>query len=230
MRWWHSLNCTVQNQDAEAAEMTARLKRLPSNRLRHSLGNGIPGPQNWSARDELTIQTEPLGAPPEAVNWSVSIVLTPGGFVGRIDNYVKGITQHLEVEPNTARFFEEIEQLSPGSSRQSWQAQYSGTPTRKSRSSRNFPARETPCQKKNHPTLPKTKAGSTETKPKRGGKKAKTLIAVLAAWFMKHSGPFARITTRRLQPLPISAKSTASIGIGNIVSITAVNPGSGGSR
>ncbi len=71
---------------------------------RHPMGNGIPGPHNWSGTDETTILREPMGSTPSAVNWSVSIVLTPCGFVGRIDNYVKGITQHLEVEPNVPAF------------------------------------------------------------------------------------------------------------------------------
>ncbi len=111
MRSWHSLNCIVQNRDAEAAEMTARLKRSISNRMRHPLGTGIPGPHNWSGTDETTILREPMGSTPSAVNWSISIVLTPGGFVGRIDNYVKGITQHLEVEPNVTTLYQEMREL-----------------------------------------------------------------------------------------------------------------------
>lgn len=78
---------------------------------RHPMGNGIPGPHNWSGTDETTILREPLGSTPQAVNWSISIVLTPGGFVGRIDNYVKGIVQHLEVEPNVITWYQEMREL-----------------------------------------------------------------------------------------------------------------------
>lgn len=65
---------------------------------RHPLGNGIPGPHNWSATDENTIQTSPLGGIPEIVKWSVSAVRTPKGWVGRIDNHITGKTVHLQVE------------------------------------------------------------------------------------------------------------------------------------
>jgi hypothetical protein len=104
MRWWHSLNCTVQNQDAEAAEMTARLKRLTSNRLKHPI-------TGWSSRDLQTILKEPLGSTPENVGWSVSIVITPVGWIGRIDNYVKGIHKDLEIEPTVADIYKEIREL-----------------------------------------------------------------------------------------------------------------------
>ncbi|MCB2146541.1 MAG: hypothetical protein KQI81_08710 [Deltaproteobacteria bacterium] len=69
---------------------------------RHPMGNGIPGRHNWSGTDEDTITQEPLGSPPHFVLWSVSIVLTPKGLVGRIDKYKDGkvITKHLEVTPN----------------------------------------------------------------------------------------------------------------------------------
>src|SRR6266545_496726 len=38
----------------------------------------------WSTRDLQTILYEPLGSTPERVGWSVSIVLTPSGWIGRI--------------------------------------------------------------------------------------------------------------------------------------------------
>lgn len=66
---------------------------------RHPLGNGIPGPHNWSGVDEDNIKNTPLGGIPQLVGWSVSIVLTPGGWVGRIDNHIKGTTKHINVVP-----------------------------------------------------------------------------------------------------------------------------------
>jgi hypothetical protein len=66
----------------------------------HPLGNGVPGKHNWSGTDEATIQQTPLGGLPEMVKWSVSLVLTPGGWVGRIDNYLTHKTLHLEVFPS----------------------------------------------------------------------------------------------------------------------------------
>jgi hypothetical protein len=65
---------------------------------RHPVGNGKPGGHNWSFTDETTIQTSPLGGIPQAIKWSVSIVRTPGGWVGRIDNHISGKTVHLPVE------------------------------------------------------------------------------------------------------------------------------------
>ena len=64
----------------------------------HPLGSGIPGPHNWSGTDNHTIQHEPLGGIPELVKWSVSVVLTPRGWVGRVDNHLSGKTIHCEVE------------------------------------------------------------------------------------------------------------------------------------
>ena len=64
---------------------------------RHPVGNGKPGKHNWSFTDESTIQTSPLGGIPQAVKWSVSIVRTPGGWVGRVDNHITGKTAHLPV-------------------------------------------------------------------------------------------------------------------------------------
>lgn len=64
---------------------------------RHPIGNGIPGQHNWSQTDEDTIQQAPLGSSPELVKWSVSIVRTPFGWVGRVDHYAKAQTQHMDV-------------------------------------------------------------------------------------------------------------------------------------
>ena len=65
---------------------------------KHPMGSDRPGPQNWSARDNLTIETQPLGGVPELVGWSVSIVLTSAGvWVGRVDNHRTKETRHLEV-------------------------------------------------------------------------------------------------------------------------------------
>ena len=83
----------------------ARQRDLPRDGLklwfhRHPLGNGDPGPHNWSGTDENTATRAPLGAPPELVQWSVAIVLTPGGWVGRVDLHVpKSKTYHCAVEP-----------------------------------------------------------------------------------------------------------------------------------
>ncbi len=78
-------------------------KWFSSNRSRHPLGNGIPGHHNWSGTDENTARNEPLGSTPEWVKWSISIVRTPHGWVGRYDTYgAKGATVHIEVTPNFA--------------------------------------------------------------------------------------------------------------------------------
>jgi hypothetical protein len=68
---------------------------------RHPLGNGKPGPHNWSGTDNATCRDEPLGCPdPDKVKWALAMVLTPGGWVGRVDQYKNGQqkTTHLEVE------------------------------------------------------------------------------------------------------------------------------------
>lgn len=65
----------------------------------HPMGDGVPGRHNWSGIDEATIQENPLGGVPEMVQWSVSLVRTPRGWVGRIDNHLKKTTLHLPVEP-----------------------------------------------------------------------------------------------------------------------------------
>jgi hypothetical protein len=67
---------------------------------RHPLGDGNPGAHNWSGRDEQTATQEPLGAPPKLVQWSVAIVYTLGGWVGRVDIHVpQSQTFHCSVEP-----------------------------------------------------------------------------------------------------------------------------------
>lgn len=66
---------------------------------RHPLGNGLPGKHNWSGTDNRTIAETPLGGHPDLVKWSCSMVLTPRGWVGRIDNHLKNITRHIEVIP-----------------------------------------------------------------------------------------------------------------------------------
>lgn len=81
---------------------------------RHPLGNGAPGPHNWSGTDERTIRETPLGGIPEIVQWSVSIVRTPRGWVGRIDNHIQKTTRHLPVEGQADQWvFEKAAQL-PG--------------------------------------------------------------------------------------------------------------------
>ena len=66
---------------------------------KHPIGDGVPGKHNWSGTDNTTIATAPLGGHPEMVKWSCSMVLTPRGWVGRIDNHLKNLTQHIEVVP-----------------------------------------------------------------------------------------------------------------------------------
>jgi len=78
---------------------------------RHPIGNGIPGKHNWSSTDETTIHERPLGGIPELVQWSVSIVLTPGGWVGRIDNYLTGKTAHVPVYPQFPEVYQQIHEL-----------------------------------------------------------------------------------------------------------------------
>ncbi len=66
---------------------------------RHPVGNGVPGPHNWSGTDNQTISATPLGGVPQLVGWSASIVRTPRGWVGRVDNHISGQTVHVPVEP-----------------------------------------------------------------------------------------------------------------------------------
>ncbi|MGD0002834.1 MAG: hypothetical protein ABSE06_01250 [Anaerolineaceae bacterium] len=80
---------------------------------RHPVGNGIPGPHNWSGTDEHTCTKEPLGGVPEMVKWSVAVVITPRGWVGRIDNHLTHKTLHLPVLPAVKPFHTEIGELLP---------------------------------------------------------------------------------------------------------------------
>ena len=64
---------------------------------RHPLGNRTPGWHNWSGTDNQTIAETPLGGIPEIVKWSASIVRTPQGWVGRIDNHITSNTVHVNV-------------------------------------------------------------------------------------------------------------------------------------
>jgi hypothetical protein len=53
--------------------------------------------------DENTARNEPLGTSPEFLDWSISMVRTPRGWVGRYDTYgVTGKTVHVEVTPSYA--------------------------------------------------------------------------------------------------------------------------------
>jgi hypothetical protein len=65
---------------------------------RHPVGDGKPGPHCWSGTDEGTIQNSPLGSSPALVEWSISIVRTPLGWVGRVDNHKNGKAVHVEVK------------------------------------------------------------------------------------------------------------------------------------
>lgn len=64
---------------------------------KHPMGNGEPGPHNWSSTDVATIWNTPLGGVPKLVRWSLSSVLTPRGWVGRIDDHINEKTEHLSV-------------------------------------------------------------------------------------------------------------------------------------
>lgn len=81
---------------------------------RHPIGNGIPGKNNWSAMDEATIQEAPLGGIPQIVGWSVSIVRTPRGWVGRVDNHIERTTVHVPVYPLLPEnYIQEIREMTP---------------------------------------------------------------------------------------------------------------------
>lgn len=81
---------------------------------RHPLGNGVPGADQWSGLDEQTIQESPLGGIPKLVGWSVSIVRTPLGWVGRVDNHKERTTVHVPVYPSLPdNFIEEIRAMMP---------------------------------------------------------------------------------------------------------------------
>lgn len=78
---------------------------------RHPLGDGVPGKQNWSGTDNATIRDTPLGGVPELVKWSASMVLTPKGWVGRIDNHLTKKTQHIEVVPQIREAYTIVEKI-----------------------------------------------------------------------------------------------------------------------
>lgn len=88
---------------------------------RHPVGNGTPGPACWSSIDENTITNQPLGSSPEMVKWSVSIVRTPYGWVGRVDHYVKKQTVHCVVDqPFDAAGHNEVYRMLGRATRQSY--------------------------------------------------------------------------------------------------------------
>lgn len=64
---------------------------------RHPVGNGSPGPHNWSSTDDHTAMREPFGISPDMVGWMVSIVRTPLGWVARYDNHKRMYTVHMPV-------------------------------------------------------------------------------------------------------------------------------------
>lgn len=78
---------------------------------RHPMGNGTPGEHNWSGTDNKTIAEIPLGGHPDLVKWSCSMVLTPRGWVGRIDNHLKNLTQHIEVVPQCNDAYSTYEEI-----------------------------------------------------------------------------------------------------------------------
>lgn len=82
-----------------------RLKEHPDRKFMrawihaHPVGNGTPGGHCWSGTDNNAIAKSPMGTVPELMDWMISVVRTPGGWVGRFD--VPGQeTHHLEVEPS----------------------------------------------------------------------------------------------------------------------------------
>jgi hypothetical protein len=77
------------------------------------MGNGEPGSHTWSSTDHDTCTLEPLGGVPEMVKWSAAVVITPKGWVGRVDNHITHRTIHLPVLPEVKPFHSEIDQLEP---------------------------------------------------------------------------------------------------------------------
>jgi len=66
---------------------------------RHPLGDGLPGPHNWSGLDHETCTKFPFGMAAPGSGFTASIVRTPGGWAGRVDTYgPKARTVHLPVE------------------------------------------------------------------------------------------------------------------------------------
>jgi hypothetical protein len=55
---------------------------------------------NWSATDMDTILNHPMGGIPQLVKWSAAIVLTPHGWIGRVDNHISHTAVDCQVEPN----------------------------------------------------------------------------------------------------------------------------------
>ena len=88
-----------------AEKILPLLNRKDANQMklwlhRHPVGNGVPGPHNWSATDQNTCTKEPLGCPdPSKVGWALAAVLTPNGWVGRVDYFKedKVKTAHIPV-------------------------------------------------------------------------------------------------------------------------------------
>lgn len=106
--------------------MLAQLERPDRSKMkawihRHPVGDGIPGPHCWSSVDEATIALAPLGGIPEMVGWSISLVRTPHGWVGRLDRHTTGETMHLEVEPNGYDLIQQVRRMKPEASPGTWQ-------------------------------------------------------------------------------------------------------------
>lgn len=78
---------------------------------RHPVGNGNPGMHNWSGTDNNTIHNAPLGSIPELVKWSASIVRTPLGWVGRIDDHIKKKALHVPVVPSQGPIVDRVASL-----------------------------------------------------------------------------------------------------------------------
>lgn len=87
---------------------------------RHPVGNGVPGTHNWSGTDNGTIKEMPLGGLPKLVKWSCSMVLTPRGWVGRIDNHLKEITQHIEVVPQVREAYVVTDKIRAAKPKPQW--------------------------------------------------------------------------------------------------------------
>ena len=78
---------------------------------RHPVGDGSPGPHNWSSTDNDTCLNTPLGGIPELVKWSAAIVRTPRGWVGRLDNHIRKTTLHVPVLPDVGEVFATVDRL-----------------------------------------------------------------------------------------------------------------------
>jgi len=100
-----------------SAKMAKLYEREDSARMkiwlhRPPVGNGNPGPHNWSGTDNNTCRFEPLGVPhgmQDSVKWSLAAVRTPNGWVGRYDTYgPKGKTVHIPVVPAVAQEVDDL--------------------------------------------------------------------------------------------------------------------------